>query len=527
MPKKSIFPIVPLLFYSTLQIIAQEKSKPNIVFILADDLGWNDLGCTGSNYYETPNIDKISNQGIRFTQAYSACSVSSPSRASILTGLYSTHHGITDWIGEESGESWRKMNRYTKLLPADYSPKLSKNIVTLPTLLKNAGYSTFFAGKWHVGGEGSLPEDHGFKINIGGYEAGSPEGGYFTPYKNPRLGDGPAGEELTIRLAIETNKFIVEHQKNNSNKPFFAYLSFYAVHGPIQTSEAKWSYFRSKAEKAGFSPKGFRIDRTLPVRQVQDNPIYAGLVQQMDDAVGLVLDQLKDLGLDKNTIIVFTSDNGGVSSGDSFSTSNLPLRGGKGRQWEGGIRVPLLICYPPIIKPQTTTDSQVIGIDFLPTLLSLSNLNLSTKTDGIDFSPVFQGKSLPERSIFWHYPHYGNQGGEPSSVIRKGDWKLIYYHEDNRNELYNLKIDVSESQPLNAQFPQKVTELRKELDQWLKDTHARLPIPDPTYIPQKEAKYLYKQETETLRKLEEQRLEMLKPTFTPNANWWGSKITKD
>ena len=527
MNKSSLVSLYPLLFLSVSLTKAQTLQKPNIVFILADDLGWNDLGCTGSNYYETPNIDKISNQGIRFTQAYSACSVSSPSRASILTGLYSVHHRITDWIGEESGESWRKMNRFTKLLPAEYSQQLSKNIVTLPTLLKNAGYSTFFAGKWHVGGEGSLPEDHGFEINVGGYEAGSPEGGYYVPYHNPRLTDGPAGEELTVRLAKETNKFIAEHQKNNSHKPFFAYLSFYAVHGPIQTSEAKWNYFRTKAEKAGLASKGYRIDRTLPVRQVQDNPIYAGLVQQMDDAVGLVLNQLKELDLDKNTIIVFTSDNGGVSSGDSFSTSNLPLRGGKGRQWEAGVRVPLLISYPPIIKPQTTNDTPVIGIDFLPTLLSLTGNKEVRKIDGIDFSALFQGKTLNTRSLFWHYPHYGNQGGEPSSVIRKGDWKLIYYHEDGRNELYNLKMDISESQPLNAQFPQKVTELRKELNQWLKDTHARLPIPDSTYIPQKEAKYLYKQETETLRKMEEQRIEMLKPTFMPNASWWGSKITKD
>jgi arylsulfatase A-like enzyme len=235
------------------------------------------------------------------------------------------------------------MNRFTKMLPPEYALNLSSSAVTIAEVLRQQGYKTFFAGKWHLGSEGSYPEDHGFDINKGGSQAGAPSGGYFSPYNNPTLSDGPNGEDLSRRLAEETAAFIKNQVSKNAHQPFFAYLSFYAVHSPIQTTQARWKYFRDKAEKQGIAQTGFIIDRTLPVHQTQDNPIYAGLVQQMDDAIGLVLQQLKDLGIDKNTMVVFTSDNGGVSSGDDFSTSNLPLRGGKGRQWEAGTRVPLII----------------------------------------------------------------------------------------------------------------------------------------------------------------------------------------
>ena len=391
---------------------AQNTSKPNVLFILADDLGWNDIGCMGSRYYETPNIDRLADNGVLFTNAYAACQVSSPSRASIMTGKYTPRHGITNWIGEKSGENWRSMGRHSKVLPADYAMNLSKDEYTLAECMRDNGYTTFIAGKWHLGDEGSWPEDHGFMINKGGWSAGNPKGGYFSPYDNPKLEDGPAGENLSMRLGRETVDFIRECRKDN--KPFFAYLSFYAVHGPIQTTKENWEYFRDKASRMGIADKGFIVDRTLPVRQTQDNPVYAGLIRQMDDAVGLVLDAIEEMGLDENTMIIFTSDNGGVTSGDNFSTALLPLRGGKGRQWEGGIREPLLIQYPGCASPGSRCDVPVNGIDFYPTIVDYAGLEKPSRqhVDGVSIMPLLDGKSIAPRALFWHYPHYGNQGGD-------------------------------------------------------------------------------------------------------------------
>lgn len=502
------------------------QTPPNILIILADDLGWKDLGCTGSNFYETPNIDGIAQKGAMFTNAYAACQVSSPSRASILTGKTPARHGITTWIGEPAGEEWRKMNRYTKMLPPDYKQQLSVNETTLPEKLRETNYTTFMAGKWHLGGEESTPEMHGFDINIGGWESGSPHGGYFSPYSNPKLKDGPAGENLSIRLATETANFIREHAKNKEGKPFFAYLSFYAVHSPIQTSKERWSYFRNKAVQAGISEEGFVIDRTLPVRLHQDNPVYAGLIQQMDDAVGIVLQQLKDLGLEENTIIIFTSDNGGVSSGDNYSTSNYPLRGGKGRQWEGGLRVPFLIQYTPQIPKGTSFDSPVIGMDIYPTILDYTQIKMFPKqhADGISIRPIIENQNnrKSERELFWHFPHYANQGGEPSSVIRKGNWKLIYYHEDKRSELYNLQMEESENEFLNAQFPEKVVELKTRLFKWMKSIHAKMPLSDPFYDPKKETAFRKQQQETIVKRQTELRKKQLSEKWKPNANWWGS-----
>lgn len=508
------------------QKVKKTTPKPNIIFILADDYGCMDLSSAGSKYYETPNIDKISRSGITFTDGYATCQVSSPSRASILTGKYTPRHGITTWIGDPSGESWRASGRQSKMLPAEYAHSLDKKEITIAEALKDNGYATFFAGKWHLGGEGSLPEDHGFDINIGGYESGSPKGGYFPPYNNPRLKDGEKGENLSARLANETANYITSHTKNDKNKPFFAYLSFYAVHSPIQTSEQRWAHYRNKADSMGIAENGFEIDRSLPVRQTQDNPIYAGLVAQMDDAIGIVLNRLEQLGLTENTIIVFTSDNGGVSSGDNYSTSNLPFRGGKGRQWEGGIREPFMISYPKVIKAGEINHTPVISTDFYPTLLEMASAPAlpAQHCDGVSLAPLFKGDTLTPRDLFWHYPHYGNQGGEPSSIIRSGNWKLILYHEDNRTELYNLSIDKTECEPLNAQHPQKVTELTTKLNNWLSEVGAKFPTADPTYDPIKEADFKIKQKTINMPKLEQQRKSMLEKGYIPNPTWWGSTI---
>lgn len=500
--------------------------KPNILFILVDDLGINDLGFTGSKYYETPNIDQLATKSTVFTQGYSASQVCSPARASILLGKFTARHGITDWIGAKTGENWRTHNRHDLLLPAANVEALPKEDLTLAEAMKANGYHTFFAGKWHLGDEGSFPEDHGFDINVGGFESGSPRGGYFSPYKNPKLKDGPKGENLTERLAIETAQFM----ESNQSKPFFAFLSFYAVHGPIQTTQEKWTKYRAKAEQQGIEEKGFMMEKKLPIRQVQDNPIYGGLVESMDDAVGIVLKALKEYGLDKNTIVIFTSDNGGVASGDAFSTSNLPYKGGKGYHWEGGIRAPYLIYIPWNQSSNQTFDTPVTGADFYPTILDYANIDLlpNQHLDGISLKPFIQNNKKPaERPLYWHYPHYGNQGGDPSSIIREGKWKLIYFYEEEKSQLYNLETDPFEQKDVATEFSKKTSELEAKLKNWLTAVNAKYPKKDEKFDTEARKKYDENIRTERIEKLEQNRLKILQVDFTPNKDWWKSKLTED
>ena len=511
--------ILPILFL-TLPLTAGDK--PNILFILADDLGIKDLSCEGSTFYETPHIDSIASGGMRFTNGYSTCQVCSPSRASIMSGQYPARIGITDWIGAATGMKWK---RNDKILPPENGSRLPAKITTVAEALKSGGYRTFFAGKWHIGGEGSGPENHGFEVNKGGYHSGSPRGGYFSPFNNPKLDDGPAGEVLPLRLARETSNFISQQK---SKKPFFAFLSFYSVHGPIQTSPDLWEKYRKKATAAGLAKERFKNDRTLPVRQVQDCPIYGGMMESMDDAVGLVLTKLKELGLDKNTIVIFTSDNGGVSSGDAFATACLPLRGGKGRQWEGGIRQPYYIVAPGLTKPGSTSSQFATGTDFYPTLLELAGLKqLPTHhVDGISLVPALKGGHV-ERLLYWHYPHYGNQGGEPSGMIRAGDFKLIRYYEDGREELYNVKEDIGEQTNLASEYPMVVKRLSAKLSAHLIEVGAKIPKSDPRFDADKKSQQIKSLHTKTKERLEKQHANFLQPGYKPNKTWWGSLQTKD
>ncbi len=494
-------------------------SRPNVILIVVDDLGYNDLGFMGSNYYETPHIDRLSERSVVFSQAYAASRVCSPSRASLLTGCYTPMHGITDWIGAPSGEDWRKYNRYTPLLPPDYTLQLSSDLTTLPEIFRAEGYKTFFAGKWHLGGEGSLPTDHGFDINIAGDHKGHPPS-YFSPYNIAYLPDGPKGENLEMRLAKETSQFLQE----NKDQPFFAFLSFYAVHSPIQTTRQKWQHFRDKAASQGITEKGFEMERILPARLRQDNPVYAGLVSSMDDAVGEVLHTLAQLNLERNTIIIFTSDNGGVVSGDNYSTNLAPLRGGKGYQWEGGIRVPFIIHLPGI--ESKSIETPISNIDVLPTLLEILAFETRpTQTiDGASLAPLIKENTAIDRSLFWHYPHYGNQGGEPSSIIRSGNFKLIHYWEDERNELYDLSTDLSERMDLSEEMPQTADTLWIELQNWLKVTKAQFPYIDVEYSREKEDLYLQKIMHETWPRQEDIRKKMQDVQYSPNETWWGSEV---
>ncbi len=500
-------------------------NPPNFLFIVVDDLGHKDLSATGSNFYETPNIDKIAREGTRFTQGYANASVCSPSRASLLTGLYPTVHGITDWIGAKYGKEWRKVGRKTKLLPSDYVKHLPFELTTLPEVFKANQYKTFFAGKWHLGSEKqkSLPTDHGFEINKGGYHLGGPySGGYFSPFNNPFLGDKPdeKGMSLSMKIARETSSFI----KQNSKEPFFAYVCFYAVHAPIQTTQEKWVKYQKKAIEQGLLQEGFSMEKRLPVRVKQDNPVYAGLIEQTDEAVGHVLNTLETLNLDDNTVIVFVSDNGGVSAGDDYATSNLPLRGGKGYQWEGGIRIPFFLKVPQIDYPKKIVDTPVTGADLFPTLLELAGIDNPAFVDGVSLVPLLKDKSILERSLYWHYPHYGNQGGDPSAIIRKGNWKLIHYFEDGTNELYNLSSDMRETKNLYNQFPQEGMLLKNELENWLSSTKALIPETDPLYNEEEEKEWLLEHKQKMKIKVEKRRAFQLDPNYLPNEDWWGSTI---
>ncbi len=511
---------VTLLEFATSPPQAQ-ASSPNVVLILVDDLGLHDLSCEGSAYYQSPHIDRLATEGMRFTQGYATCCVCSPSRASIQLGQFPARHGITNWIGAASGMKW---NRDDRLLPAEYLHELPQAEVTLAEALRENGYETFFAGKWHLGGEGSLPTDHGYDINVGGLDKGSPPNGFFSPYKNPKLSDGPAGESLPWRLGQETANYIrAPHQK-----PFFAMLSFYSVHAPVQTTQQLWAKYRDLAPVLAPGAERFKVDRTLPVRQVQDHPVYAGMIESMDEAVGQVIAAIDDQGLRDSTMVIFTSDNGGVSSGDAFATSNLPLRGGKGRQWEGGIREPFYIRYPKLGGGKSI-DTPVTGADLYPTILDVCGLPLrpANHVDGQSLLPLIQGKTIDDRPLYWHYPHYDNQGGEPSSIIRSGNDKLIHYYEDGRNELYNLRDDPSEQHDLASEQPALANQLYEQLQSWLSSVPAKYPSPDPRFDADRTAQKWQRAHTQLKTTLERTHAAMLEPDWQPNPSWWGSAPGND
>ena len=450
---------------------APAAPKPNFVFILIDDMGWTDAGCCGSKFYETPHIDRLAAQGMRFTSGYAACPVCSPTRASIQTGKYPARLHLTDWIpGAVKG----------RLLPADYLTHLPLEETTIAEALKPAGYATRFLGKWHLGGAAYFPDQQGYDVNLGGCEQGYPPS-YFSPYKIPTLPDGPPGEYLTDRLADEAVQFI----EASKDKPFFLFLSHYAVHTPLQGKAPVIAKYQAKAAAlppcAGprFVPEGRRT-----ARQVQDHPVYAAMVASVDDAVGRVMAKLDELKLTDRTIIIFTSDNGGLSTSEGSPTANVPLRAGKGWLYDGGIREPLIIKWPGATRPGSVCDEPVISTDFYPTMLVMAGLPLRPEQhrDGVSLEPLLRGTgTLGRPALFWHYPHYGNQGGSPGGAVRAGDWKLIEFYEDQRVELYNLRDDIGEKNNLAAKQPEKAAELRQRLHDWRQSVNANMPKPNPGY----------------------------------------------
>jgi arylsulfatase A-like enzyme len=451
--------------------------KTNFLFFLVDDMGWADIGANGSTFHETPHIDRLAKGGMRFTHGYAAGSVCSPTRASIMTGRHPVRVDITDWI---PGQSNRPAN---PLLHPDDRGHLPLKEVTIAEALKEHGYQTFFAGKWHLGEKGHWPTDQGFDINIGGHHRGSPPGGYYSPWTNPALKAKRKGEYLTERLTEESVKFLEER---DPAKPFLLYLSYYNIHTPIQPYKKRIDHYQAKSAKAfdGKTPTEPEHEGTNRLRQ--DNPALASMVAAVDDSVGTLLGKLAELQLDKNTVVIFFSDNGGLSTlqrGRFGPGCNLPLRAGKGWLYEGGVREPTIIRAPGVTQPGSVSHKPMVSMDFFPTMLELAGLPAQPKLhiDGQSLLPQLNGDDSGTRTFYWHYPHYHGSAWKPGASIRDGDWKLIEFYHYKNFELYNLANDPGERNDLAKANPAKAKRLRTKLAAWQKHMKAKMPMPNPDY----------------------------------------------
>lgn len=459
-------------------------TPPNIILILIDDMGWRDVSCYGSTFYETPHIDRLAAEGMSFTQAYAACPVCSPTRASLLTGKYPATLGLTDWIDWGFGIHPAR----GKLIDAPYVDHLSLREKSSARALQEGGYQTWHVGKWHLGSEAYYPERHGFEVNIGGCQWGSPHHGYFSPWGIPALEDGPEGEHLGDHLTDAAIRLIEERDE----RPFFLNLWYYDVHTPIQ---AKAELIRKYTQKArdlhldeletfadgGFFPVEHKKDKRIVRRLIQSDPTYAGMVENLDSNIGRLLQTLARRGLAENTLVIFTSDNGGLATAESSPTSNAPLSEGKGWMYEGGTREPLIVKWPGKVAPGSTCTTPITSPDFYPTLLEIAGLPLQPEQhcDGVSMLPLLRQENASDRpAIFWHYPHYGNQGGTPGSSVRMGDYKLIEFFEDHRLELYNLQTDVGEKHNLAMDEPQRASEMHQVLIEWREKVGAKIPKPN-------------------------------------------------
>ena len=461
--------------------------QPNFVFILIDDMGRQDLGIYGSTFYETPHLDQLAQESMLFTNAYAACPVCSPTRASILSGQYPARVGVTNWIGSPEYHPDKG-----KVIDAPYVDHLPLEIKSLASTLSECGYQTWHVGKWHLGNEPFYPEKQGFDVNVGGCHFGHPPYGYFSPYNLPGFENGPTGEYLTDRLTNEAIQLIENRKKD---QPFYLNLSYYSVHNPIDAPEENIAYFQEKAKKSGLDVKNpFVQGENFPSthkkhlkilrRIIQSNPYYAAMVFALDRNIGRLLEKLEEMGVAEDTIVIFTSDNGGLATSEGSPTSNLPFSEGKGWMYEGGTREPLFIRWPKHIEAGSQCDVPVSSPDFYPTLVELAGANMPDKQvcDGASLVPLLKGQEQLEREgIFWHYPHYGNQGGSPAAAVRAGDYKLIHFFEDGTEELYDLAEDISEEHDLSETLPQIRTQLSQMLMHWIAEIEAVCPTPNPDY----------------------------------------------
>jgi arylsulfatase A-like enzyme len=460
------------------RLFAGERTcaKLNFILILIDDMGWMDTGCYGSKFYQTPNIDRLAAEGMRFTDGYAACAVCSPTRAAVMTGRYPARLGVTDWIRSrfQSGKipiDKKNPTEYvggknSKLLCPANALWMELDEVTIAEALKPAGYTCCHIGKWHLGADDWYPDKQGFDFNIGGCDFGQPPS-YFDPYSRKGQGQIPTleprrqGEYLTDREGDEAVKFIRRHK----DKPFFLYMAHYAVHTPIQARQELIEKYRGRPLLG------------------QKNPTYAAMVESVDDAVGKIMSALDDLDLAERTVIIFTSDNGGLLN----VTNNAPLRSGKGYPYEGGIREPVIVRWPKVIKPGTISQEPMTSVDYFPTICELAGAALPRERaiDGVSLVTHLKSngkKSLGRDALYWHFPHYRGDV-VPYSIVRAGDWKLIKRYEGKTFELFNLRDDLSEKNDLSQKMPEKVQQLDAKLTDWLKTTNAKLPIANPDYVP--------------------------------------------
>ncbi len=465
-----LFAIVAATIIGATHKTSAAERAPNVVVLLADDLGWNGLNCYGSDLHPTPALNRLAGQGVRFTQAYAACTVCSPTRAAMMTGMYPARLHLTDWIAGQN-------RPYAKLAIPKWTQQLEHRHTTLAEALKAGGYKTAHLGKWHLGDKPFYPEHQGFDVNIGGTHAGSPSGGYFLPNRM-QLPGAMKGDYLTDHLTSEALKLMERWR----DQPFFIHLAYYTVHTPIQGKPELAKQYAAKAKN----------------NTVHTNPVYAAMVHSLDESVGRITAKLKELKLEENTLLIFASDNGGLShkllTGAPKRTGitlNTPLRRGKGSAYEGGTRTPLIIRWPARFAGGRVTDTPACTIDMYPTILAATGVAGSAAhnkaVDGVNLLPLLasEGAALPPRALYWHYPHYHAGGSGPHGVVRDGDLKLIEYFEDNRVELYDLAKDPGEANDLAATQPGVAKRLKQQLHAWRKSIDAQMPTPNPDYDPQR------------------------------------------
>lgn len=460
-------PFLVLLFLVQQCSLCAGGKKPNFVFLLVDDLGWGDFGCYGATFYETPHIDKLAKDGMLFTNAYSACTVCSPSRAAILTGRYPARLHLTDWI---TGHK----KPFAKLSVPKWKTKMDHERVLLPEALKEEGYATGFFGKWHLMPIGQpdfdehYPTSHGFDVNVGGREWGQPKGKgkYFSPFGMPGLDDGEKGDFLTDKLTDAAVKFLDEKKDD----PFLLYFSYYTVHGPIMAPEELVAKYEEKA-------KSFENSRNENV-----NAKRAGMIEALDNSVGRIVAKLEEMGIAENTVIILTGDNGG-----NYDNTTSGLRDFKGFSHEGGVREPLIAKWPGKIEAGSTCAEPVIGMDFYPTFLEMAGLPARTgeHVDGLSILPLLKGEvdGLKREKLYWHYPHYHRT--KPYGAIRDGDWKLIEFFEEGNLELFDLKKDPFERNNLAKERPAKAKEMLEDLKAWRKSVGAQMMTLNPNHDPKR------------------------------------------
>ncbi len=463
--------------------------RPNIVMILIDDLGWRDLGCYGSSFYETPRLDELAANGVRFTNAYASCPVCSPTRASIMTGKYPARVGLTNFIAG---------TRQGRVIEAPFLHYLPLTEISIATELKKGGYHTWHVGKWHLGDEDFYPEKHGFDINIGGCHYGMPVGGYFSPWNNPKLPDAEPGKYLTDHL---TDKAIELIQNREDDEPFFLNFCHYAVHIPIQSPPELVEKYKKKAQALAIDTINPFVDNgEMPVlpypwdngkpmprvmqRVLQSDPEYAAMIENLDTNIGRLLDTLQQEGLTEDTLVVFVSDNGGLATAEGSPTCNAPLSAGKGWDREGGTRVCQIMHWPAKIKHHTQSNEPVQSCDFYPTFLEAAGLPLKPEQhcDGVSMMPIITGEGeMQQRPLFWHFPHYGNQGGQPAAWVLRDGWKLIHRYASGEDELFHIPTDISEAVDRITEFPQLAAELKQLLLDWQDEVEAKIPVPNPEW----------------------------------------------